>query len=72
MTVRKVGKNTYRTGKDKGPKLKKGETATRKIRSDGTEAPWRVNKHKHKGIYSGAGPRRDAKLSAAEKKATGK
>ena len=54
MAVRKVGKNTYRTGKDKGPKLEAGDTASRKIRRDGGEAPWRVNKH-HNRLTGQAG-----------------
>lgn len=37
-----------RTYSKPGPKLKAGETASRKIRRDGKEAPWRVNKHSNR------------------------
>ena len=54
---------------DKPLKLKKGQTASRKIKRDGSKSEWRV---KGPMIISGAGPRRDKKLREAEEKAVGK
>jgi len=45
--------------------------STRKLKSDGTATPWREIKPKG-STHTGAGPRRDSKLLAAEKKGLNK
>lgn len=45
--------------------------STRKLKSDGSATPWREIKPKA-STSTGAGPRRDKKLAAAEKKGLNK
>ena len=65
-----MAERTYEQKTRLKQKLKGGQTATRKIKRDGSKGEWRV--HDHRAPMSGAGPRRDKKLREAEEKAVGK